>query len=159
MDAYTLTDIVIGIMTLVFLSVGLYRGISGELASGVGIVGAFCVAFFLYSFAVTLARKTGASPAFEGVVAGAIDIGFGIISYGLIRVIVNKFISTCIPQPTNALLGMLLGLIKSLGIVVALIWFNIVGISERSFFEIKSPVLCRLAEAVTEYTDIGGENK
>lgn len=157
MDAYTIADIAIGIMALIFLSIGLYRGISGELASAAGFAGAFAVAFFLYGYASSLAEKTGCSPALFPVVAGAIDLGFGIIAYGLIRVLVNKFVSMCVPQPTNALLGMVLGGVKALGIVIALFWFNIVGVSDTSYLEVKSPVLCRIAEIVTQYTNSGGE--
>jgi uncharacterized membrane protein required for colicin V production len=157
MDVYTITDIAIGIVTLVFLSIGLYRGISGELASCMGFAGGIAVAFFLYPQALSLAGKVGCTPSFLPIVGCAIDLGFGIVAYGLIRVLVNKFISTCIPQPTNAILGMFLGLVKAGGIVVALMWFNIVGINETVLLEVKSPVLCRIAEVVSQYSNTNGE--
>lgn len=157
MDAYTITDIAIGIVTLVFLSMGLYRGISGELASCMGFVAAFVASFFLYPQALSLAITVGCASSLLPVAAGAIDLGFGIVAYGLVRVLVNKFISMCIPQPTNALLGMVLGFVKAAGIVIALMWFNIVGINEAVLLEVKSPVLCRIAEMVSQYSSAGGE--
>jgi hypothetical protein len=63
----------------------------------------------------------------------------------------------CIPQPTNALLGMAIGLAKAIGITVALIWFNVIGINEHVFLEIKSPILCRVAEMVVQYSGSIGE--
>jgi uncharacterized membrane protein required for colicin V production len=157
MYTYSIADIGIGVMALVFLSIGLYRGISGELASALGLIGAIVFGFFLYPQAALLAQRTGCSPSILPICTGAINLGFGIVIYALIRVLVNKFVSMCIPQPTNALLGMAIGLAKAIGITVALIWFNVIGINEHVFLEIKSPILCRVAEMVVQYSGSIGE--
>jgi uncharacterized membrane protein required for colicin V production len=157
MDAYALTDIALGVMAIALLCIGLFRGFSGEIASFSGFLGAIFTCFFLKEEALHLAAAIGCSTALLPVAGGAFDLIFGIIAYGLIRAIVNKFISMCVPQPTNALLGMAIGLAKALGIAVALIWFNIAGTDENAFFEVKSPIMVRIAELVGDFARSSGD--
>ena len=68
------------------VGIGLYRGLSGELASLAG---------------------------FAAAAAGVIDFVLGLVVFGLVRKLVDRFVSFLVPQPTNALLGGVSGAFKS----------------------------------------------
>ena len=97
------------------VGIGLFRGLSGELASFAGLVAAVAAGACLYGFAHAGVRAFGFNKgdATEHVAAGVADFVLGLVVFGLVRWLVHKFVSFLVPQPTNALLGALSGLVKS----------------------------------------------
>ena len=87
MTEFSIIDLVLLGGVALLVGIGLYRGLSGELASFAAFVAALA--------------------------AGVADFVLGLIVFGLVRWLVNKFVSFLVPQPTNALLGALSGLVKS----------------------------------------------
>ena len=98
------------------VGVGLYRGLSGELASFAGFVAAVAAGCGLYDFAHVAVRSFGFNKGdtTELVAAGVAVFVLGLIAFGLVRWVVDKFVSFLVPQPTNALLGAVSGIFKSL---------------------------------------------
>ena len=104
------------------VGIGLFRGLSGELASFLGFVAAVAVGYCLYGFVHAGARAVGFNKgdATELVATGVAVFLLSIVAFGLTWRIVNKFISFLVPQPTNALLGALSGAFKSLVLLLLL---------------------------------------
>lgn len=97
------------------VGIGLYRGLSGELASLTGFAAAAAAGYVLYGSAHAGARSLGFNKGdvTELVAAGVIDFVLGLVVFGLVRKLVDRFVSFLVPQPTNALLGALSGAFKS----------------------------------------------
>lgn len=97
------------------VGIGLYRGLSGELASLAGFAAAAATGYVLYGSAHAGARSLGFNKGdvTELVAAGVIDFVLGLVVFGLVRKLVDRFVSFLVPQPTNALLGALSGAFKS----------------------------------------------
>ena len=97
------------------VGIGLYRGLSGELASLAGFVAAVSAGYFSYGYAHVAVRACGLDKgdATELVVTGVVDFVLGLIAFGLVLRLVNKFVSFLVPQPSNAILGGVSGLFKS----------------------------------------------
>lgn len=97
------------------IGIGLYRGFSGELASFAGFVAAVVAGYALYGYVHAAVRMCGFNKgdATELVVTGVADFILGLIAFGLVRWVVDKFVSFLVPQPTNAILGGVSGLFKS----------------------------------------------
>lgn len=100
---------------VLMVGIGLYRGLSGELASFAGFVAAVAAGYSLYEFAHVGVRLLGFNKGdtSELVAAGVAVFILGLIAFGLVRWVVDKFVSFLVPQPTNALLGALSGAFKS----------------------------------------------
>ena len=100
----------------VMVGIGLYRGLSGELASFAGFVAAVAAGYGLYDFAHVAVRSFGfdKGDTTELVVTGVAVFVLGLVAFGLVRWVVDKFVSFLVPQPTNALLGAVSGIFKSL---------------------------------------------
>ena len=98
------------------VGIGLYRGLSGELASFTGFVAAVAAGYSLYGFAHVVVRSFGfdKGDTTELVAAGVTVFVLGLVVFGLVRWVVDKFVSFLVPQPTNALLGAVSGIFKSL---------------------------------------------
>ena len=98
------------------VGIGLFRGLSGELASFLGFVAAVVAGYSLYGFVHAGLRAVGFNKGdtTELVATGVAVFIIAIVAFGLTWRIVNKFISFLVPQPTNALLGALSGAFKSL---------------------------------------------
>ncbi len=97
------------------VGIGLWRGLSGELASFAGFVAAVVAGYSLYGYVHVAVRACGLNKgdATELVVTGAVDFIVGLIAFGLVQRLINKFVSFLVPQPTNAILGGVSGLFKS----------------------------------------------
>ena len=97
------------------VGIGLYRGLSGELASLAGFAAAAAVGYVLYASAHAGARSLGVNKGdvTELAAAGVIDFVLGLVVFGLVRKLVDRFVSFLVPQPTNALLGGVSGAFKS----------------------------------------------
>ena len=115
MTEFSVIDLVLLGGAALLVGIGLYRGLSGELASFAAIVAAVAAGACLYGCAHALVRACGFNKGdvAEIVAAGVADFVIALVTYGLVRWSVNKFVSFLVPQPTNALLGVLSGLVKS----------------------------------------------
>ena len=104
----------LGGMVLI-VGIGLFRGLSGELASFAGFVAAVTAGYCLYGAAHASMRALGFNKgdATELVAAGIAVFILGLVAFGFVRWVVDKFVSFLVPQPTNALLGALSGAFKS----------------------------------------------
>ena len=97
------------------VGIGLWRGLSGELASLAGFVAAVVAGYSLYGYVHFAVRACGLNKGdtTELVVTGVVDFILGLVAFGIMQRLVNKFISFLVPQPTNAILGGVSGLFKS----------------------------------------------
>ena len=115
MTEFATIDLVLMGGAALLVGIGLFRGFSGELASLAGIVAAVVAGYVLYGFVHVAVRGCGLNKGdtTELVVTGVVDFILGLITFGLVRWVVNKFVSFLVPQPTNAILGGVSGLLKS----------------------------------------------
>ena len=83
----------------------------------------------------------------ELVAAGVVDFVIGLVTFGLVRWGVNKFVSFLVPQPTNALLGGLSGLVKGLLLLFLLtgVGFLRPGTYAQGFFATHSRMIYTFA--------------
>ena len=137
------------------VGIGLFRGFSGELASLAGIVAAVVAGASLYAFAHAGVRACGFNKgdAVETVAAGVADFVLGLVTFGFVRWAVNKFVSFLVPQPTNALLGGLCGLVKSAAVLVLLtgVGFMQPGTYTQGYLATRSQISHTLAEKADSY--------
>ena len=114
MDFAPLDLVLLGVVALI-VGIGLFRGLSGELASFAGFVAAAAAGYFLYGGAHECVRSIGFNKGdmTELAAAGIADFVLGLVVFGFVRLLVSKFVSFLVPQPTNALLGALSGAFKS----------------------------------------------
>lgn len=106
----------------VFAVVGLFRGLSGELGALAGLVAALVAGYF--GHAPLQAFLQSAVPGFTSwgsPAAYVADFLMAIVAFGVTRMIVSRFVSFLVPQPTNALMGALAGAAKGAVIVAALL--------------------------------------
>lgn len=94
--------------------IGLWRGLSGEIGFIAGLVAAIATGFMAYGAARELAVACGLAKggALDAPAAGAIDFVFALVAFGVVRFVVAKFVSVLVPQPTNAIIGGICGIIK-----------------------------------------------
>ena len=118
MDLTVLDWVLFGVMAFLAV-VGLFRGFSGQLGSLAGMAAALTTGYFAYApiLQFTVAgRYFTEEPVQKGAAALAVFI-LGLIAFGIVRRIVARFVSFLVPQPTNAIVGALAGLLKSLVII------------------------------------------
>ena len=129
--------------------IGLFRGLSGELASLAGFAAATAVGFFAYDFAHLAACSFGfnGGDTLELAAAGVIDLVLVLLAFGIMRWIVNKFVSCLVPQPTNALLGAASGVVKGCLLLVLLtgVGFMAPGTYSTGFFAERSSIVHAIA--------------
>lgn len=121
MDLAPLDMALFGVVALI-VGIGLFRGLSGELASFAGFVAAAVAGYCLYGWAHECVRSMGFNKGdmTELAAAGVADFVLGLVVFGFVRKLVCKFVSFLVPQPTNALLGALSGAFKS-GVLLLLL--------------------------------------
>ncbi len=144
------------------VGIGLFRGLSGELASLAGFVAAIAAGYSLYGFAHGISRALGfdKGDTTELVAAGVAVFVLGLVVFGLTRLVIDKFVSFLVPQPTNALLGALSGIIKSFALLCLLagVGFMRPGTYAQGEIAKRSQVIHALAEWLDSfYAD--GEGK
>ena len=131
-------DLALLAVVAIVAGIGLFRGLSGELASLAGFAAAVAVGYCLYGGAHSGVRALGFNKgdAAELVAAGVADFVLGLVTFGVVRWGVNKFVSFLVPQPTNALLGGLSGLAKGLVLLFLLtgVGFMRPGTYAQGFF-------------------------
>ena len=129
--------------------IGLFRGLSGELASLAGFAAATAVGFFAYGFAHLAACSFGFNDGgtLELAAAGVIDLVMVLLAFGIVRWAVNKFVSCLVPQPTNAILGAASGVVKGCLLLVLLtgVGFMSPGTYSTGFFAERSSIVNAIA--------------
>lgn len=118
----TALDWVLFAVTAFFMTVGLFWGFSGQLGSLAGIAAALAAGYLLFAPVRSLIAVNGwiSGETAQNGAASVVDFTLGLVVFGLVRLIVAKFVSLLIPQPLNAIAGALVGLVKGM-IVVGLL--------------------------------------
>lgn len=154
-------DLVLLAVVALVAGIGLFRGLSGELASFAGIAAAVSMGYCLYGGAHAGVRALGFNKgdAAELVAAGVADLALGLVTFGLVRWGVNKFVSFLVPQPTNALLGGLSGLVKGLVLLFLLtgVGFLRPGTYAQGFFAAHSRVIHTFASWADSFAADGSQ--
>ena len=135
------------------------RGAKTLLIERFGFLGGMATAGYvdpMSEFAYNGRRITGGIPwrfATELVAAGVADFVLGLVVFGLVRWLVHKFVSFLVPQPTNALLGALSGLVKSVAACFLLsgIGFMRPGTYARGWLAQRSQIIHTFAEWADSY--------
>ena len=150
--------ILLGVVALL-VCIGLFKGLSGELASLAGFATATATGFFAYDFARLSVQSFGidGGDLVEFAAAGVTDFVFALLAFGVARWIVNKFVSCLVPQPTNAMLGAFSGAIKSVLLIVILagIGFMAPGTYSKGFFATHSSIVHAVASFADSYCGVG----
>ena len=151
MELLPLDYILIGVAILI-TGIGLFRGLSGELGSIAGFAAASAAGYLLLDVARTCVAAfcsgTVAAPA-----AYVLDFVFALVAFGIVRFLVAKFVAVLVPQPTNAFLGMLGGLFKSVVVVGLLTGVGLLAPGEYSggFFATHSTIVGHVAGWADSY--------
>lgn len=155
MTEFTVIDLVLMGGAALLVGIGLYRGLSGELGSFAAFVAALAAGACLYGVAHALVRACGFNKGdvAELVAAGVADFVLGLVVFGLVRWLVHKFVSFLVPQPTNALLGALSGLVKSVAACFLLsgIGFMRPGTYAQGWLAQRSQIIHTFAEWADSY--------
>ena len=117
---------------IVMAALGLFRGVSGTLAFFVAAACAVATASFGWPFSESL------TPVLWQRGAGTLVVT--LLSFGIVRCIVRKLVNGLLAQPTDAILGCLLG--AAMGALV------IVGWAESGYHLEYSNLATRVAEAM-----------
>ena len=147
------------------VGIGLYRGLSGELASFAGFAGAVTAGYSLYDVAHIVVRSSGfdKGDTTELVATGVAVFVLGLVVFGLVRWVVDKFVSFLVPQPTNALLGAVSGIFKSLVVLSLLAGVGFVrpGTYAQGWLAQQSQVARTLAEWADSFCadQLGGDGQ
>lgn len=155
-DFTTLDWVILGGMALLAV-IGLVRGISGEIASLLGIATGLLVGFMLYGVAASIAAQAAAAHD-EGVrkaVAIGIDALLALVAGGVVRIFVKKFVSFLIGRVLDCFLGMAAGLVKGVVLTGVLTGLGVVKPGENSsgYFSAKSPVIRVIADWADAYAE------
>ena len=115
-------DYVLGGLVCILAVLGLFRGVSGMLAfvlasSAAAVVGSFC-----WPYSETL---TG-----ELWQRGAGTLLAVLLTFGLVRIVVRKCVNGLLAQPTDALLGLVIGAVS--GMLVIVVWAKVGLFHEHS---------------------------
>ena len=156
---FTTIDIVLAALIALLCAVGMWRGIAGELAAVAWIGTALMVGFFLYSPVCSLVGASSKGPGGgSGVAAVCITVFLTLITALLVRFAVRKFVSLMLPQPWNAILGGLVGLLKGAVLVGLLAAVGLVqtGSLADGFFASRSVIVRLLARAAESYKSGAG---
>ena len=133
---------------------GAWRGIAGEIAAVAWILAALSVGYFSYSgICSAVATVSSSSGGAATAAAVGITVLVALVAALLVRFIVRKFVSVLLPQPWNAVIGGLVGVLKGAALVAALTAVGLVqtGPLADGFFASKSALVRMLAKAADSY--------
>ena len=156
MDFTTLDCILVGVIA-VLGGWGLWRGLAGELAAVAWILTALLVGYFAYAPVCGAVDRFAAAGGNAGGGAGLAAVGItafvALVAALLVRFAVRKFVSLLLPQPWNALLGGIVGVLKGSVVVAALAAAGLVqtGPLAEGFFASRSTLVRMLAQAGDSY--------
>ncbi|MGN0833380.1 MAG: hypothetical protein ACI4RD_07000 [Kiritimatiellia bacterium] len=105
-------DYVLGGITLVMAVTGLFRGFSGTLGFVLAGVAAALVGCLGWPYSASLTAV--------GWQRAAVTLVAALLAFGLVRLLVKKLVNVLLSQPTDALLGMLVGF--GLGVLLLVVW-------------------------------------
>ncbi len=112
----TAIDWVVLAVSAFFTVTGLFKGFSGQLGSMAGMAAALVAGYFLFSpvkgFVVGGNWISGAAA--QNAAAGILSFVIMLVTFGLVRRIVARFVSLLVPQPLNAVAGGMIGVVKSI---------------------------------------------
>ena len=101
--------------------IGLFKGLSGWLGTLTGAASATVFGYFGFGYCLKAATACPwVSGPFVSLAAAILDFLVGLIVFGLTRRLAVKFFSFLLPQPLNAIVGMVGGLFLGLVLMVLL---------------------------------------
>ena len=107
----TVFDYVLVAVIGVLAVIGLFKGLSGWLGTLIGAAVATVVGYFGFGYCLKAASACPwVSGPFVSLAAAILDFLLGLIVFGLVRRLAVKFFSFLLPQPLNAIVGMVGGL-------------------------------------------------
>ena len=99
--------------------IGLFKGLSGWLGTLTGAASATVFGYFGFGYCLKAATACPwVSGPFVSLAAAILDFLVGLIVFGLARRLAVKFFSFLLPQPLNAIVGMVGGLLLGLVLLV-----------------------------------------
>ena len=110
-DGFLPADYVLCGLTLVMAVLGLFRGFSGTLGFFVAALAAAFVGPFGWTYSASLTSVTWQRAV--GVLVATL------LAFGLVRLVVKKLVNGLLAQPSDALLGLLLGVGFGAALLVA----------------------------------------
>ena len=114
--------------------IGLFKGLSGWLGTLTGAAAATVVGYFCFGYCLKAAAACPwVSDSFVSLAAAILDFLVGLIAFGLAYRLAVKFFSFLLPQPLNAIVGLLGGMFLGLVLTVLLAgtaFFEGVSLSE-----------------------------
>lgn len=116
-------DVAVYLLAGVFAAIGLWRGLSGELANFCAILAALACGIPVHSFVAPYAAQTGLSAAGSALASWGATVAACIVVFGLVYKIIGKTVSFLVPQPTNAIFGIAIGAVKGFLIAAVAIGF------------------------------------
>ena len=155
MEFTTLDFILVAIMAALG-AWGMWRGLAGEIAAVAWIATALSVGFFSYAPMHAVAESfmsAGGKSGGVSLAAIGMTVFVALVAALLVRFAVRKFVSLLLPQPWNAILGGLVGVLKGAVVVAALTAVGLVqtGPLASGFFASRSALVGFLAGAADSY--------
>ena len=145
--------------TVLLMVIGLFRGISGELGSLVGLAAGVLAGWLLFGVAQNCAQSLGFGSKSENILKGTtivIDCVMALVVGGIIRMLVRKFVSFLMGRAIDSMLGVLSGIIKGALIIGVLTGFRIVTVDESGTesgpFVAHSPIIGFIASLSDMYS-------
>ena len=111
-DGFQPADYILCGLTIVMAVLGLFRGFSGTLGFVLAAIAATLTATFGWSLSASFTNVTWQR-------AGAVLVAT-LLAFGLVRMIVKKLVNGLLAQPSDAILGFLIG--AALGVLVLVAW-------------------------------------
>ena len=111
-DGFLLADYILCGLTIVMAVLGLFRGFSGTLGFVLAALAATLMATFGWTLSASFTEVTWQR-------AGAVLVAT-LLAFGLVRMIVKKLVNGLLAQPSDAILGFLIG--AALGVLVLVAW-------------------------------------
>ena len=111
-EAFQPADYALCGLTAVMAVTGLFRGVSGTLAFALATAAAACAATFGWPYSASFTPVVWMRAA--GTLVGTLLV------FGLVRLLVRKFVGGLLAQPSDALFGLLVG--ASFGVLLLAAW-------------------------------------
>ena len=101
-------------LAIVMAVTGLFRGFSGTIGFAAGLAAAVCCGSFAWPYSATLSEVVWQRAA--GTLVAVL------LAFGLVRLVVKKLVNGLLAQPTDALMGCLVGTVLAVGVVLGWGW-------------------------------------
>ena len=109
-DAFTTLDWVLVVLSIASTVLGLFLGFAGQIATVAGFGAAAAAGYFLFGTALECAMLAGFSAGTATIPGVVVDLVFALLVFGLVRLVVKRFVAGCLGGLANALLGAVVGL-------------------------------------------------